>query len=255
MSSKVKKYYSDNLTFDDFKKSASDKSLSMYEKIGFPDSYRKGYEKKIFDEILKKLFLLRATNKKVLDIGPGCTNLPNYIIKFCKKNKHHLFLLDCQEMLNHFQDEPFITKISGSFPNSISDPFFLKKVAGKIDIIICYSVFHYIFNSIPCHHFIDQSLSLLSPGGQMLIGDIPNVSLRKRFFKSEAGIAYHRKFMNTDKDPDIIFNTIEFNKIDDSVIFYIIDRARAQGYNAFIVPQGQNLPMANRREDILIFRP
>lgn len=30
-----------NLNFEDFKKMSRDKNLSIYEKIGFPDSYRK----------------------------------------------------------------------------------------------------------------------------------------------------------------------------------------------------------------------
>jgi hypothetical protein len=32
------------LGFDDFRKMAGDSSLSRYEKIGFPDEYRKGKE-------------------------------------------------------------------------------------------------------------------------------------------------------------------------------------------------------------------
>ena len=38
-------------TFEDFKKRASNTSLSKWEKIGFPDSYRKGVEEHIYFDI------------------------------------------------------------------------------------------------------------------------------------------------------------------------------------------------------------
>lgn len=43
--------------------------------------------------------------------------------------------------------------------------------------------------------------------------------------------------------------------IDDAVVLSLVSRSRAAGFNAFVVPQAANLPMANRREDILILRP
>lgn len=62
-----------NLTFDDFRRMANDNSLSCYEKIGFPDSYRQGKEKYIFEDILDKLPGLDTEGKIILDIGPGCS--------------------------------------------------------------------------------------------------------------------------------------------------------------------------------------
>lgn len=65
-----------NLTFDDFKRLARDDSLSRYEKIGFPNSYREGKEERIFLDITHKLRNLNKRNKVVMDIGPGCSGLP-----------------------------------------------------------------------------------------------------------------------------------------------------------------------------------
>lgn len=89
----------------------------------------------------------------------------------------------------------------------------------------------------------------------MLIGDIPNVSKRKRFFASEAGIKFHQSFMQTDEIPDVDFRSVEFNRIDDAVLLGVIMRARAQGCDAYWLPQAEGLPMANRREDLLIAKP
>ena len=89
----------------------------------------------------------------------------------------------------------------------------------------------------------------------MLIGDIPNISKRKRFFRSAAGVAYHQAFMKTDEEPVVDFNTIEDGKIDDAVLLSLLLRCRTAGFDAYLLPQASALPMANRREDILIMRP
>jgi len=53
----------------------------------------------------------------------------------------------------------------------------------------------------------------------------------------------------------VSFNRLEPSVMDDSVVFAVLARARAQGFHAWVVPQAVDLPMANRREDILIRRP
>ena len=102
---------------------------------------------------------------------------------------------------------------------------------------------------------VDAALEMLSPGGALLIGDVPNVSKRKRFFASESGAAFHRAFMGTTSDPDVEFNVIERGTIDDSVILGLLARSRAQGFDAYLLPQPADLLLANRREDILVRRP
>jgi hypothetical protein len=103
--------------------------------------------------------------------------------------------------------------------------------------------------------FVDECIRLLAGGGQILIGDIPNISKRKRFFASPNGIRFHREFMKTDEAPAVAFNALEPGEIDDAVLIGIVMRARAAGCDAYILPQPANLPMANRREDILISKP
>ena len=103
--------------------------------------------------------------------------------------------------------------------------------------------------------FLDRSLELLAPGGRLLIGDVPNLSKRRRFFSSEAGIAYHRRFTGGDEPPQVEWNRPEPRQIDDAVVLGLLSRARAAGFDACVVPQADELPMANRREDLLIYRP
>ena len=241
-----------NLSFEDFKRMAQDDSLSGYEKIGFPDSYRKGKEKLIFRDIVGKLPSLLGKKKVVLDIGPGCSELPTMLIDLCRRNHHTLILVDSEEMLSRLPSERFVRKVAGFYPYCEG---LLKRYRRKIDVILTYSVAHYVFVESNLWDFLDTSLELLSDSGQMLIGDIPNVSKRKRFFSSAAGIRFHQEFTGTKEIPEAKFNTVERHHIDDAVVLALLARARNAGFDAYVLPQKEDLPMANRREDLLIRKP
>jgi hypothetical protein len=51
------------LNFEDFKKLAKKKNLSLPEKIGFPTSYREGYYDAILNDIFTKLPINTTTKK------------------------------------------------------------------------------------------------------------------------------------------------------------------------------------------------
>jgi hypothetical protein len=61
--------------------------------------------------------------------------------------------------------------------------------------------------------------------------------------------------MQTDDDPDPTVTSVDVTAIDDAVVMSLILRCREAGFDAYVLPQGLDLPMANRREDILIIRP
>jgi hypothetical protein len=242
----------ENLTFEDFRRMATDPSLSPYEKIGFPTAYREGKEAAIWQDIITKLPVLSEQNKVILDIGPGCSELPSMLIDLCRDKGHQLVLIDSEEMLAQLPDEPFIEKHTGIFPDT-SDV--LEQYRGRIDVLLSYSVLHYVFVEGNLWSFLDASLSLLADGGEMLLGDIPNASKRRRFFSSPAGVAFHRAFTGREDLPEVSFNSVQPGVIDDTVVMALIQRARTSGVDAYVVPQGPDLPMANRREDLLFRKP
>jgi 2-polyprenyl-3-methyl-5-hydroxy-6-metoxy-1,4-benzoquinol methylase len=241
------------LTFERFRELAKDGSLSAYEKIGFPNAYREGHEENIFADMCAKLTNLALDARTVLDIGCGVSSLPRQLTDLCIRRKHRLLLVDAPEVLNHLPDHPQVEKTAARYPDGC--PELLQRFEHGIDVLLCYSVLHYIFLEASVFDFLDRSLALLAPGGQMLIGDIPNVSKRKRFFSSPAGIRFHQQFTGTNDVPEVVFNAVETGKIDDAVVLALVQRARAAGFDAYIVPQAQHLPLANRREDVLIIRP
>ena len=243
----------DDLSYEKFKELAQNDKLNNIEKVGFPIEYRQDKEKFIFDDIITKLGIEDEKNKTILDIGCGCSNLTLMLIEYCKTNKHKLILIDSEEMLNNLPEYDFILKVKGYYPKSCEK--FIENYKGKIDCIITYSVIQYVFNEQSIFDFIDTSLTLLKELGVMLIGDIPNISKRKRFFASKEGIKYHQNFTGRRERPIVKFNDIEAKNMDDSVVMSIIQRCRLSGFDSYILPQDKKLPMANRREDILIIKP
>ena len=243
---------SDNLSFESFKSLAKDSSLSKYEKIGFPSHYREKFEHLIFSDIKNKATNLNLHSQSILDIGCGCSDLAEFLISYSESNDHTLYLNDSSEMLSLLPDKDFITKVEGMFP-LCADQFSIP--SESFDVILVYSVIQYVFAAGGLFEFFDSCLKLLRHSGQLLIGDIPNVSMRNRFFSSPAGIASHQEFTKSKELPYIEFNTMIPGMIDDSVLFSLLSRARAQGFHAWVLPQLSSLPMANRREDLLVFKP
>lgn len=240
------------LGFEDFRRLARDASLSAHEKIGFPDSYRDGHEEAILGDIFAKLPALARRGVCVLDIGPGCAGLPCMLIEHATHMGQTLHLVDSAEMLDQLPDGPGIRKTAAFYPDC--GPL-IEELQGRVDAVIVYSVLQYVVVDTSVVRFLDTTLSLLAPRGALLLADIPNVSARKRFFASETGKQFHRQFTGRDEDPEVRHFMIEDGAIDDSLVFAILQRARAAGFHSYVVPQPDHLPLANRREDILIIRP
>lgn len=241
------------LTFEKFRELAKIDGLSPHEKVGFPNEYREGKEEAIFADIQTKLTALTGIGKTVLEIGPGCSQLPIMLAALCRDRGHHLHFVDSTEMLAQLPESENIHKWHGRYPEGV-DPLFLQ-LEGRVDVVLAYSVIQYVYAEGNLWDFLDRTLGLLAEGGEVLFGDIPNITMRKRFFASSAGIGCHRQYTGRDELPDVRFNQLERGQMDDSIVLAMLARARAQGFHAWVVPQATDLPMANRREDILIRRP
>ncbi|HEX4183827.1 MAG TPA: hypothetical protein VHY34_11280, partial [Caulobacteraceae bacterium] len=190
----------------------------------------------------------------IIDIGPGCAGLPRMLIDLCRERGHTLMLADSEEMLSQLPDVPGVTrKLPGRFPANQAT---LARAAGRpAGAILCYSVLHYIYVDSNLFDFIDALVALLAPGGRALIGDIPNHSKRRRFFASEAGQRFHQAFTGSSEPLVVPFNEPAPGKIDDAVLIGLMQRAQAAGCDAYLVPQAADLPMANRRDDLIIGKP
>lgn len=242
------------LDYEGFRKLALEPGLSAHEKIGFPDSYREGFEPAILADILAKLPRLASDEGlSVVDIGPGCAALPRMLIDLCRDRRHTITLVDSPEMLALLPDVDGVTrKAPGLFPKNAAA---VAAASGPADALICYSVLHYIYVDCNLFDFVDATVALLASGGRALIGDIPNHSKRRRFFATETGQAFHRAFTGSEDRYEVAHDTPVPGKIDDAVLMGLMQRAQAAGCDAYLLPQAADLPMANRRDDLLLARP
>jgi 2-polyprenyl-3-methyl-5-hydroxy-6-metoxy-1,4-benzoquinol methylase len=241
-----------DLDFNKFKTLAKDESLSRYEKIGFFNHFREGKEALIWEDIQSKVSSLASEGIRILDIGPGCSDLPFMLLKNAETKKQRVVLIDSEEMLNQLPNFVFCEKFSAMFPNETKQ--WSKENANSFDAIICYSVLHYVAIESSIELFVEAVCDLLVPGGTALIGDIPNVSKRNRFFSSEEGILYHQKNNGKNTFPHVNWNEKKPGEFNDDDIFALLKMARLKGVEAFVLPQREELPMANRREDILFVK-
>ncbi|WP_018690733.1 methyltransferase domain-containing protein [Algicola sagamiensis] len=235
--------------YDLYRQFAKDKE-SPTEKVGRFDSQVEN-EKYIFKDVLQKMTRFQESCDIVLDVGCGCSLPAKELMAYTKKNKQKLYLIDSEEMLTQLDDEPHIHKIEGFFPE-VDLPKGLTKTGA--DIIICYSVFHLALQDISYLKFVDALVTLLAPGGQLLLGDIANHSKKKRFLSSEKGQAFHKAWSGQEEVPPVHWNQLEADILDDSIVLAMMHRYRNMGYETYILPQTLPLPFHYTREDMLICR-
>ncbi|MGZ3932988.1 MAG: class I SAM-dependent methyltransferase, partial [Bacteroidia bacterium] len=183
-----------------------------------------------------------------LDIGCGCDELTFELIELCKAKQHTLIMIDSEEMLKLIPNDKHIIKIAGKFPfhNEV-----LESYAGKINHIICNSVLFYVFANDNMYTFLHEAVNLLKPGGHFLVADLPNIDKRDRFLNSEEGKKFQQ---NSNQVKGSTAHENRDQKMDDTVLFSILARFRRFGCETYLMPQHHDLPMANRREDILIVK-
>jgi FkbM family methyltransferase len=241
-----------NLNFEKFRILASLKNLSRHLKSGFPDFYRESKVNSIFSDIKSKLKSLNFRGGVVLEIGPGCSSLPILLADHCRNFQKKLIYIDSEEVLKHLPSSLFIEKVNGYFPLM---PSFLSNNNKKINTILIYSVIQYIYQDNHLDSFLKAVFGLLSDEGEILIGDIPNISMRNRFLATKEGKKFSKKYSPSSKPKDNLDSINSPKVMDDNLVLNILTKARLNRLNAWIVPQNVNLPMANRREDILIKKP
>jgi SAM-dependent methyltransferase len=238
--------------FDDCARMAGDPTLTEYEKIGFPDVMRRGKTETIFADIESKLGVTAFQKLRVIDIGPGCTDLPVKLVHLCGGCNHELWQVDSPEMLAQLPDEPWVLKVPGRFPDDLG----ARGLAGKFDRVLAYSLLHMLWGDSNPVDFVDAAVELLAPGGRLLVGDVPNVSKAARFYATAAGLDAHRKFVeDADAPPPVVPLERARGRIDDGYLLGLVTRYRGWGYEAYLLPQDEALPYASRREDLLIVRP
>ena len=214
-------------------------------------SFQKKEEKKIPSDVIKKLLI----KKEDICLDIGC-NLGLNLLPIAKLAKHITGIdqPNCIKKLKEkIKDNKNVKLIGDDF---LSHQFQNKKYKK----IIIYSVIHTLKNKKEAYKFIMKAINLLEPQGKILIGDIPNVSLKKRFINSQNGKKFLKKWNKINKMSEIDITAqriLEKDKsskllINDEFILNLLRYLRKKHYNVFLIKQNSELPFGNTREDIII---
>jgi hypothetical protein len=240
------------LRFDDYQQTARNEALTPNERSGFPEHYRQGAESAIIKDIVAKLPALTGERLMVADIGCGATPLTLAIGELCRTHGHELLLVDGAEVLAQLPNRPGVTKLASRFPELAANH---EQLSGRYDAVIVYSVIQVTFLEGSTCPLCDALLGLLLPRrtgpdrGPPEPVAAPSVSGRR--CRTRLSPRVHLD----DEEPDLSWPALPAPEPDDAVVIGLLSRARAAGSHAWVMPQAPGLPMANRREDLVLEQP
>lgn len=214
--------------------------------------FHKTAEARIIGDVLYKL--KPCPEDRLLDIGCGPGNLLiplSFMVKEAVGIDHPTIVAQCMQ---RFADSR-VTWLSGEFPGV--------KPVGTFDCILVYSVLHYLQNFEAVQAFVLAAAHLLSsPGGRLLIGDIPNADRKMRFRASAFGRQFEAEWernkavMQGDSNSFDAFESLQFVRtLDDEMILALVRSLRHEGFHSDLISQPADLPMGYTREDILVVKP
>ena len=236
-------------TFENYAILANSK-LSYTEKAG-RYAIQEQSEQLIFPDVIKKLEL-KATDS-FLEIGCGLGNLL-LPVSFLSGS---VTGIDHPDVLDRLRE-----RIPFHPARLIGGNFLELEVNDKFDKILVYSVLHCLADMSEVRQFIEKAAGLLSGGGRLLLGDIPNLDRKKRFLHSEEGRLFQeewerqlQKSKKGEQQPDLtIEEDHELVSFDDKAVIEIISFIRGLGLSSWLLPQPPDLPFGRTREDILVVR-
>lgn len=211
-------------------------------------------ERRIVPDVTSKLAL--ASEDRLLEIGCGPGNLLiplSFMVTEATGIDHPDV---CARLKQRFNDER--VKTVGINFLDYEGP------ARGFDKILIYSVLNTLADQEEAFFFLDKAVSLLAPGGRLLIGDIANIDCKKRFLSSQAGQEFQKAWEASmakaakEGDAGDAYEAEPDHKVfqpDDAFVVSVLSRYRGAGMHSHLLSQPADLPFGMTREDILIVAP
>lgn len=209
-------------------------------------------ESHIVADVLSKLRPLSSNRLLEIGCGVGVLLTPlSYHVAEAVGIDHP----SCLEKYRQLGTPPNVQLTAGRWPHTKAD--------GTFDRILVYSVLHYLPDAHTAWIFINECIAVLSPGGALMLGDIPNQDSRRRFLRSDFGKRVeaqwirHKSTLDSEHAfRDQIFDQVEKNSpyLSDEFILALLANTRRQGLESYVMPQPPDLPFGYSREDVLILK-
>lgn len=203
-------------------------------------------------DVLSKL-QPRSTDR-LLDIGCGV----GFILTPLASHVAEVVGLDHPALLARYQTlgvPANVQLVGGSWPQS--------RIDGTFDRILAYSVMHYLSGEEEARVFIQRCIDTLRPGGRILLGEIPNQDMQRRFKDSRFGRQFDAQWRQRQASLSEehrlrgeIFSRAENHTayLTDNFLWRVLADARRQGLEAYLLPEPEGLPFCYSREDIVLWR-
>jgi hypothetical protein len=128
---------------------------------------------------------------------------------------------------------------------------------------LIYSVLHCLSNPEKVREFVFAALDCLDDGGRMLLGDLPNSDLKKRFLNSQGGKKFDAEWRVSRKPMTETVSSFHnrmadsgmIGSFDDAFLLSLVSEIRKKGFHAYLSSQKPEMPFGNTREDIVIVKP
>ena len=220
--------------YNEFIERSTRTDIDLNEKLGFYNLHRNANEKIISEHIW---FLLGYFNLnrsvKILDIGSGGSELSRQILNISNANDCNYIINDSEEIISQSVLKNYKNICTGRFPDVLNN---LKKDYGSFDVILCYSVWHYIRNDNLVNVFFEAAKEILNGGGLIFLGDVP--ILEQKLANSHSN---HSREIN-------VKNAFSYSEIQDYL------KVLGNEFSLYISPQPRSLTLSPHRSEILFYR-
>lgn len=216
-----------------------------FQEIAGRFAFQKKAEQYLLLDLLKTLSL--SPEDDLFEVGCGAGNLLiplSFFVRSVTGIDHPKLLKKLRSRLP--KDSRNMMLIPGNFLNT--------DVKTKFSKILIYGVAQCLKDEKEFAKFIRKSVSLLKPGGRILIGDIPNADKKKRFISTEQGKEFNAKWqkqVNTLGKGNPTMAAGDLLILNDEVIWRAISLLEKLGLRAKVLPQQETLAFSYTREDIL----
>lgn len=208
-------------------------------------------ERLIVMDVARKLDIQPDDRLLEIGCGPGNILIPLSFMVASSVGMDHPAV--CRRLRTRFRDDQIRT-IGCNFLD------YTTAADDAFDKVLIYSVISTLSDQAEAMVFLDKAVTLVAPGGRLLLGDIANADRKRRFLNTEMGhrfeVAWREEMpARVDHDESSDCPPVERTfQPTDRFIRYVLEHYRARGFEVHALSQPSELPFGHTREDILIHR-